>query len=247
MVEHDLPQELELPIGYHQLMQGVIYNGLRGEAQYSEFIHDQGYSFGDRQFRLFTFSLLKGKYRIDKENRKIIFREKVSFEIRSPEVHLLRILKENFETKGIRYGNTSFKGVKVLLVDETIEAECLHIKMITPLVGYETGISQNKTYYFSPDEEMFYESVQTNFLRKYYAYTGVKVMEVPELIQIKVTEKDKYVTKYKGIYITGWLGEYILKGRRKYLDFLYQTGMGSKNAQGFGMFEIKGVYSGYEE
>ncbi|MBQ8166545.1 MAG: CRISPR-associated endoribonuclease Cas6, partial [Lachnospiraceae bacterium] len=55
---------------------------------------------------------------------------------------------------------------------------------------------------------------------------------------IKVTQKDKYVTKYKGIYVSGWKGIYQLSGEAKYLDFLYQTGLGAKNAQGFGMFEI---------
>ena len=61
-----------------------------------------------------------------------------------------------------------------------------------------------------------------------------------ELLPVKVQDRDKCVTKYKGFYITGWCGEYVLKGERKYLDFLYQTGIGSKNAQGFGMFDIVG-------
>ena len=48
----------------------------------------------------------------------------------------------------------------------------------------------------------------------------------------------KIVTRYKGSYINAWYGTFQLKGKRKYLDFLYQTGVGSKNSQGFGMFEI---------
>ena len=40
------------------------------------------------------------------------------------------------------------------------------------------------------------------------------------------------------INISGWYGEYYLVGKRKYLDFLYQTGLGSKNSQGFGMFDV---------
>jgi len=48
----------------------------------------------------------------------------------------------------------------------------------------------------------------------------------------------KLVTKYQGSYIEAWYGNFILSGKRKYLDFLYQTGLGSKNSQGFGMFNI---------
>ena len=56
---------------------------------------------------------------------------------------------------------------------------------------------------------------------------------------LKVGRRDKYVTKYKGFYLSAWLGEYQLTGPRKNLDFLYQTGLGCRNSQGFGMFEIK--------
>ena len=55
---------------------------------------------------------------------------------------------------------------------------------------------------------------------------------------IQISAKDKFVTKYKQSYITGWYGIYKLIGERKYLDFLYQVGLGGKNSQGFGMFEL---------
>ena len=61
------------------------------------------------------------------------------------------------------------------------------------------------------------------------------------LIQIKPygnKEPKKLVTKYKGGFINAWFGDYELSGERKYLDFLFQTGLGGKNAQGFGMFEV---------
>ena len=48
----------------------------------------------------------------------------------------------------------------------------------------------------------------------------------------------KMVIRYQGVLITAWYGTHKLSGERKYLDFLYQTGLGAKNAQGFGMFEI---------
>ena len=57
--------------------------------------------------------------------------------------------------------------------------------------------------------------------------------------KIKITAKDKFVTRYKNFYISGWFSEYRLEGNRKHLDFLYQAGLGSKNSQGFGMYEIK--------
>ena len=48
----------------------------------------------------------------------------------------------------------------------------------------------------------------------------------------------KMVTRYQGILIIAWYGTYRLSGECKYLDFLYQIGLGAKNAKGFGMLEI---------
>ncbi len=50
--------------------------------------------------------------------------------------------------------------------------------------------------------------------------------------------KNKYVTKFGGeIFITAWKGSFTLKSDVESLQFLYDTGLGSRNSQGFGMFE----------
>ena len=243
LIEHELLEELVLPINYHQIIQGIIYSGLQFFPEYGDFLHNKGYSLGERQYRLFTFSLLKGKYRI--EEGKIIFMEHISFEIRSMDVLMLKTLKKNLEMTGIQYQRQKFEKVKAVFGDMTVESNEIYIRMKSPMVVYETESVSGRTHFFNPDEKEFFQRIQDNFVRKYYAYAGIEVTEGIEIYPIRVTKKDKYVTKYKGYYITGWLGVYRLKGPRKYLDFLYQTGLGSKNAQGFGMFEIieKNVFS----
>lgn len=238
IIEHELTEELILPINYQRILQSIIYHGIELFPAYSEYIHEAGYGYGDRKYRMFTFGLLKGKYRI--ENGKIIFMDSVSFEVRSPEILLLKLLKESLRMKGIRYGKQWYGNVKTTLKDETVEQEEIYIQMKTPIVVYETDHESRKTYFFQPDEEGFYYGIQDNFVRKYHAYTGIEIMGDIEIYPAKITAKDKCVTKYKEFYINGWLGEYILRGERKYLDFLYQSGIGSKNAQGFGMFDIVG-------
>lgn len=59
------------------------------------------------------------------------------------------------------------------------------------------------------------------------------------LTPIDVNLKDKYVTKFKDTYITAWRGDYILEGSKEYINFLYYTGLGAKNSEGFGMFSIQ--------
>ena len=122
-------------------------------------------------------------------------------------------------------------------MNETVEKDSIHIRMLSPICLYSTNKETKKTYFYSPEEEAFPEQVNDNFVRKYTACYGIPPNSGIEIETVNVRRRDKYVTRYKEFYLSGWLGEYRLTGERKYLDFLYQTGLGSRNAQGFGMFE----------
>jgi len=43
---------------------------------------------------------------------------------------------------------------------------------------------------------------------------------------------------YKNFLIKGWMGTFRLQGLKKALKLAYDAGLGSKNSQGFGMFEV---------
>ena len=90
----------------------------------------------------------------------------------------------------------------------------------------------------SPEDRYFPALLNENFRRKYCAAFG---REPDTDIQIgRVARPRKYVTQYRReIYITAWYGEFSLRGAPEALDFLYQTGLGSRNSQGFGMFDQK--------
>ena len=198
-IRHTLSEELALPLSYHHIIQSIIYRGLADESGYSRHMHNSGYAANNvnnvgRRYKLFNFSLLRGNSRV--MNRQIIFRDYVEWEIRSPDIYMMRLLESAFRNKETK-----------------------------------------KTYFYSPEEAAFPEQVNDNFVRKYTACYGIPPDSGIEIETVKVRRRDKYVTKYKEFYLSGWLGEYRLTGERKYLDFLYQTGLGSRNAQGFGMFE----------
>ena len=236
IISHSLPEKLILPMGYHHVLQSIIYHNLQESAGISTFLHNRGFDADKRQYRMFVFSGLKGKYEI--EAGKIIFREQVSFQVRSPEHLFLKLLKESIEKNGINYLGQRYTDVKVTLADDVISTNHLKIRMLSPICIYSTDRESGKTHFYGPDEAEFAKRVNENFRRKYLAYTGIEPSSDIVLKPLRIEKKDKYVTKYKGFYISGWLGEYELSGEPKYLDFLYQTGLGSKNSQGFGMFEV---------
>lgn len=235
---HKLQEELQLPIAYHHILQGIIYTAVGNEkTQLGDFFHNHGFKYNERYYKMFTFGLLKGKYRI--KEKQIIFSEQMELEIRSPEIMLMRTLEQNIKSQGIHYGNRYIEKPEVLLSDHTIEDTEILIDMLSPITVYSTNDLTEKTYYYTPEEVEFYQQINQNFQRKYQSVYGVEPDEAIRLEPISISPKDRYVTKYKGIYITAWKGRYKLSGKRAYLDFLYQTGLGSKNSQGFGMFRVE--------
>lgn len=236
LVQIKLEEPLSLPVNYNHILQAVIYRALNIMPDYASFFHDSGFTREQRHYKMFQFSQLMGKYRV--ENRKITFYSEVSFEIRSPEPLLIRLLAEDMWSRGITFGEKCYTDIRIGLSDYTVETSELLVRMKSPLTVYSTDNESGKTYYFGPDQSAFYELVQDNFYRKYQAYYGVAPDSVIQMEVCGDTMPKKLVTRYKESYVTAWYGTYRLSGRRKYLDFLYQTGLGSKNPQGFGMFEV---------
>ena len=121
LIKHNTDGHLELPLSYHYVIQSIIYNNLREAYGYSDYLHDHGALYRQRAFKLFTFSLLRGRYRI--EGKKIIFYDTVELEISSPDTFIIRMLADSFMKNGIRYGEKEYTDVTLYLSDSTIEEE----------------------------------------------------------------------------------------------------------------------------
>lgn len=236
IVSHNIEDALVLPLGYHHIIQSILFHALEQDAEYCSFMHDVGIGVGKRKYKLFMFSLLSGKYRV--KGNEIVFYEKVTFEIRSIEKRFLEMLKKHFEIKGITYGDQHYEDVKAELRDVIPDSEEMVIYTRSPICVYSTDAETKKTIYYHPGDPEFGRRINDSFRRRYIAYYGIEPAEDISIRVESVSPKDKYVTRYKGFYITAWKGTYVLKGKKEYLHFLYQTGLGCKTAQGFGMFEI---------
>ena len=233
IITHDA-NNLILPIAYNSILQGIIYNNLSEKPELSRFIHNNGYSFNSRKTKGFTFSNIEGKFRID--NKKIIFNGLISLRIRSINPILINTIANSIRNNGINYCGQQYNDVSCEIKDESVEEDSIYIQMVSPICIYQT--IDCKTIYYTPLDEEFYELLNDNFYRKYFSYFGIYPYSRINIIPIDVREKDKIVTKYKNFYIMGYKGVYKLEGERKYLDFLFQVGLGSKCSQGFGMFDI---------
>lgn len=233
-----LEEPCNLPLAYHHVIQSALYSLMKEPGEEHSVYHEGGARYGARVFRLFTFGLLRGTYRIEKD--RIIFTDEIRLEMRSTDEHCIRLVETNLKENGIWIEGRAFQNVVAQMRDDTVEKTELLIRMDSPICVYATDRETKKTTFFAPEDARFAKAVDSNFRRKYEAAFQKPPESGIVLTAVHVSRKDKYVTKYKGFYISGWRGEYSLSGERKYLDFLYQTGLGAKNAQGFGMFHVVG-------
>ncbi len=230
-------EEIKVPSNYNHGVQGFLYRNL--SLSLGKFLHDEGLKFGKRRFKMFTFSRIFGKYKRFKAG--MWFSPPISLVISSPIDSFIKDLGNSFiSTKELELLGNKVYVEEIQIHSEPEIKDEIRIKMLSPVVVYstlKTGEGKKKTYYYSPYEEEFTELIDENLRKKYQALYKKK----PRARKLKIKRVGKPKEKvllYRGTVIKGWTGMFILDGNRKLLKLAYDTGLGSKNSQGFGMFEI---------
>ena len=227
--------ETILPMNHQYNIQSMIYKGLSEDSAYASFLHDSGYMFGSRQFRLFTFSRLSGYYQI--RQGCLIYPEAVVLRVRSIDPRMIRLLCSSF----FPGSEHVLCGQKLVVEEYTVSdyhicTDSISFTTCSPLVAYRT-VKGERARFFTPDDPEFYELLSDNAERKWTSYYKEPAPGTLEISPLEGVIK-KVVAEYKGTYVTGWMGAFHAEGPQSLLDFLYQTGIGAKTAQGFGMIDI---------
>ncbi|MEN6460135.1 MAG: CRISPR-associated endoribonuclease Cas6 [Syntrophomonas sp.] len=237
-------QEITLPIQYNHIVQGFLYNSL-SDKDYSNFLHHTGYELHNKVFRLFTFSRILGSFRINRTTEKISFQPPVHIILSSPLEQFITDLAETLiKSNTLFLGQNTLEIASISVHRDISFADKVQIKMLSPMVAYSTVMEDGKkrTEYYSPWKSRFTEIAKQNLLSKYQILYG----EIPQNQEFKIIpngmqeKKFKVVANYKGTIIEGYNGIYWLKGNPELIKVAYETGLGSKNSQGFGCWEVVG-------
>lgn len=236
---------LQLPIHYNHLIQSIIYKNL--DRALSEWLHDKGYEYGKRRFKLFTFSRLLSKgVRIDSKERRIILKTPLYLKIGAMEKEILESLAVHFiKNNEIIMDETLCKLVSIEVEMPFKPNGPLRVKAISPITVYRTLYDREgrkKTYYFNPKEEEFSKLILDNLRRKAVSYYGdeekLPPLDEAYIKPVRVTKKDEVRVNFKGTWIGGWTGIYEINLPEPYFTLAYNAGIGSKNSQGFGMVDV---------
>ncbi|NME96473.1 CRISPR-associated endoribonuclease Cas6 [Clostridium cochlearium] len=240
-LEISFSDKLEVPIQYNYLVQAMILNWL-GDEKYQKFIHDKGYEYNNRSYKMYTFSKLYGKFSVNSKNGIITFFDKVNLIVSSLDTRFIQYLASNVIMEdNLRLGKNSVKVNKIeTSYNELGNSEKIYTK--SPITVYSTlqNADKKKTYYYSPYEEEFNELIRNNLINKYKAlYNKFPQNDSFDIKLLSTREPKESVLNYKGTIIKGWNGEFLIKGSKELLQIAYDAGLGSKNSQGFGCIELK--------
>ncbi|NLO21587.1 MAG: CRISPR-associated endoribonuclease Cas6 [Syntrophomonadaceae bacterium] len=235
-------REIVLPVQYNHILQGFMYKN-QLDRDYSQFLHQDIKGASNGKFNLFTFSRLMGKFKFSKETGKITLFPPAKLIISSAvDEFILDLADKLLKSELIFLGHNEVEIERIDMHEAVKFGKKVQIKMLSPLVGCTTSIREEKKYtnYYSPWQNQFTEIARNNLLSKYEVVHGYRpdnkeIKIIPNGSQEKKFEK---ILNYRGTVVKGYAGIYWLKGCPELIKVAYEAGLGFKNNQGFGCWEI---------
>ncbi len=232
------PRRIKLPLGHNHAVQAFIYKLL--STEFRNFLHDNGFSAGNRKMKLFTFSRLYGRFY--RQGSWLVYDPPVTLCISSP---VERFVKE--VTNGlIRNSKLNLLGNELKVSSLNFpkkpkfsnEVTCKTLSPITVYSTLTTGDGRKKTYYYSPYEEEFSLIISQNLARKASILYGRNINGQVKIMLEHASKPRENIILFKNTVIKGWTGTFVLKGNKKLIEAGYEAGLGNKNPEGFGMIEV---------
>jgi CRISPR-associated endoribonuclease Cas6 len=237
--------EVVLPRINLNILQSFVYSIFSPER--ARFLHDSGYQYQNRKFKLFTFSWLVGKKKRIEE-KHIVFQSPVKLVLSSPLTPVLEDLASGALNKEqMRLGNNNLicNSVKVFREPETTED--MRVKALSPITCYSTMYKKDGTpytVYYSPFEEEFKEQIHNNLVKKFSLVFPEKNLPESKVVIKPIGKPRLQVALFRADDprpIKGWWGNFRLTGPKELLSVAIDAGLGAKNSSGWGcVTPIKG-------
>lgn len=239
-LEFGFDDRLVLPIHYNNIVQGFIYNNIEDDV-FRTFLHEEGFQYEKRSFKLFTFSRLFGGFQMDTKNNTITFAPPIKLIVSSAVDEFI----ENFANSVIKnddlfLGKTPVYINNISAYDYKRDCSSGIITMLSPMVIYSTVtlMGKRKTIYHSPSTEIFNKLIYENLRKKYEIIYNEQPDNKFSIEPLNDKDINMNIIKYHDLIIKGWMGKYKIEGQPELIKVAYETGLGSKNSQGFGCFAI---------
>ena len=234
-------KKIEMPTGFSNYIQAIIYNFL--DRVSAKWLHEKGFKFEKRSFKLFTFSSFHEKPKYMRSKKQFIFPNEISFTISSPVSWLTKQVAQNIIiSEKIKIGDnvTNVSSIEIF-EDDNITQDKIRIKTLNPIEVHSTlfkADGSKKTYYYSPAESEFQELINKNLQKKWAAFYNKDCPYDLKISPVRLDLCKEKIRTFKGIIIKGWIGHFWIEGEPEFLEFGLASGLGSRSSAGFGMVEV---------
>ncbi len=232
---------ISLPLHHNKIIQAMLYRNL--PPQIGKFLHDIGFFYEKRRFKLFTFSkIISKKFKIisSKDGKKFVkYKTPITLYISSALGDIANTWGERFlKVPEIKLGKNSMFLEEIEVLTKPSFKEEMTIRTLSPITAYRTFENGKKYYkYYSPEEPEFNELIKENLRKKYKVLTNDDLEEFPLDLE-PVKNVRKIILKYKDFPIEAYEGIFKIKTDPEKFKIIYDAGLGAKNSQGFGMIEV---------
>lgn len=237
IIEFISKDSIILPKYYNSIIQGFIYKTL--DEELSEFLHEKGYGTG-RSFKLFACSNIMGKFDARSQPGYIRFGNRIKLEIASPVDKICESFASGLMKKRLLLGKNLVDVGSIAIDRQEVTSDTITVKTLSPVVTYSTLMKpdgKKYTCYFQPGEPDFQRICTENLRKKYTAYTNEEA-PAGQVSIIPLSLPKLHIIKYRDTIIKGYSCTMELSGPKPLLQMAVDAGLGSKNAQCFGLIRL---------
>jgi len=256
-----------LPINYPYYISAWIYNTIYvGNSDFSRWLHEQGYSYESKRFKLFTFSKLFIRPHWDRFGDRIkIFSGKAELQLsfyvdEAVEHFIIGLFQNQHFSLGDRHSEAKFEVLTVeRLPDPSFGSEAV-LECISPLCLSRNNEERGQPEYLAPDFPDYQRYFFDNLFYKYLAagqsspiLAGIGEGGIDSLreqanarqpLAINVLSDPKSrLIKIKAdtpqeTSVRGYSYRFKISAPPELIEFGYHAGFGEKNSLGFGCVSV---------
>ncbi len=236
-----------LPINYQYPIAAWIYKTLHlANPEFSQWLHEQGYSYEKRKFKLFTFSPIKFENYLIQKDRIIAQTPNcsitLSFLLPEAVKHFVSgCFKNQHFGLGDKISQVDFE-VKAIEIESPVELGTVaRFRSLSPICVSEPVERNGKltSQYLSPDDTGYEKRLFDNLSEKYLsANEGAKELTGNCKLKVLSAPKSKLITIKQGTSdeskVRGYQYDFEIEAPKELIEVGYYAGFGSMNSMGMG-------------
>lgn len=232
-------------LNYNYYLTSLIYKLLsKSDAEYTTFLHDEGYVLNNKGYKMFTYSMLMPKkYFIEKGFLNI--QGIMNWFVSSPSKDFIFNLIDSLsKVERVKIGDGYFSIIGLEWVKDTVFTEHMKFRCLSPISTATAYLCEDRSLKKRDlyiEDKRFTDNLRLNLLSKYEVIYGEAPLDTRlqiRFIDIEGYKRGKLINYKNGVKVKGYLAPLEIYGNPALIQIAYECGFGDRNSLGLGMVEV---------